>query len=98
MTKGKTTPLLRNCPEGLCFYATNGEIYTNYADLHEGLKRMDAKTFRHHVKKANNDFQNWVQHVYSDHKLAKEFGLKPTRLGMAQNLAKRMKYLAQKHH
>ena len=97
MVKGKKTPLLRNCPPGKCFYTSSGEVYANYAELLDGLKRMDAKTFRHHVKKNNNDFQSWVQNVYSDDKLSRDFDAKPTRLGMAANVARRLKYLAQRH-
>lgn len=69
----------------------------NYVDLIDGLKRMEDSTFRHHVNEGRNDFRNWVLHVYSDEKLAKDFEHNPTRLGMAQNTSRRLKNLAMEH-
>ncbi|MBI4150950.1 hypothetical protein HY492_02380 [Candidatus Woesearchaeota archaeon] len=95
--KGKTTPLLANCPDKHQFRTIHGAVFRNYADLLDGLKRMDDATFRAHVNEGKNDFKNWVLHVYSDEKLAKDFEARPTRLTMAQNTARRLKALALEH-
>ena len=95
--KGKTTPLLADCPEKSRFSAVNGTVFRNYAELLDGLKRMDDTTFRHHVNEGRNDFLNWVLHVYSDEKLAKDFEARPTRIHMAQNVSRRLRSLAEQH-
>lgn len=95
--KGKTTPLLSNCPTDKQFTAANGAVFKNYADLHDALKRMDDATFTHHVNAEHNDFKNWVLHVYSDDKLASDFEAKPERMAMAQNVARRIQNLARRH-
>ena len=95
--KGKTTPLLVDCPEKNHFLAANGAVFKNYADLHDGLKRMDDETFQHHVSSAKNDFANWVLHVYSDDKLSEDFAARPERLAMAQNVSRRIQNLARRH-
>jgi hypothetical protein len=97
MNKGKTTPLLLNCPEHKAFNATNGQVYRNYAELLDGLKRMDDPAFDHHTNKDGNHFTNWVRHVWSDDKLARDFEQNPTRMRMAQSVARRLKSLALRH-
>jgi len=95
--KGKTTPLLRNCPDAKAFTAAGGQVFRNYAELLDGLKRMEDKTFDHHVNHDGNHFKNWVQHVWSDDKLARDFELQPTRLKMASAVSRRIRSLAERH-
>lgn len=95
--KGKTTPLLMDCPDNKCFSTLDGKVFRNYADLLDALKRMDDHVFEHHVTTTKNDFKNWVLHVYTDEKLAKDFAANPKRLAMAKSVAMRIKSLALRH-
>lgn len=95
--KGKTTPLLRPCPDSKAFKAANGQVFRSYADLLDGLKRMDDATFDHHVNKDGNHFKNWVQHVFSDDKLARDFDRTQGRIQTAQKVAQRLRSLAMRH-
>jgi hypothetical protein len=95
--KGKTTPLLRDCPPSKAFTTVAGQVFRNYADLLDGLKRMEDRTFDHHVNHDGNHFKNWVQHLWSDDKLAKEFDLHPQRLKMANAVSQRIRSLAERH-
>ena len=95
--KGKTTPLLHDCPEDKSFRVADGSVFRNYAQLLDGLKRMEDEVFRSHVAEGRNDFKEWVLHVYSDDKLAREMEEKPNRIPMAQSVARRLKALALRH-
>ena len=95
--KGKTTPLLRDVPDNKCFRTTAGQVFRSYAELLDGLKRMDDHVFAQHVNDSRNDFRNWVRDVYSDDKLARDFSNRPTRIGMAQAVAQRLRNLALRH-
>ena len=95
--KGKTTPLLRNCPDAKVFTVATGAVFRNYAELLDGLKRMDEHVFDKHVNQDGNHFKSWVQHVWSDDKLARDFELQPTRLKMASAVSRRIRSLAERH-
>lgn len=95
--KGKTTPLLMDCPDEKSFHTLDGKVFRNYADLLDALKRMDDHVFTHHVEGHRNDFGNWVKDVFSDDKLARDFKDEPKRLAMATKVSQRIVSLARRH-
>ncbi len=68
------------------FFSNNGEVYSNYYELLEGLRAMNSKTFYHHVDGNKNDFANWVKDVFDDKRLAKEI----TKLSFPEITAKKI--------
>jgi hypothetical protein len=48
------------------FYARNGMIFKSLGDLILGIERMDDDTFNYHITNNNNDFSNWIKHVFDD--------------------------------
>jgi|SRR3989344_3252697 len=58
--------LLENVKEEYKFLLNNGKDINNLKELYKELRRMDNKTFKHHVNEAKNDFYNWVRDIYKN--------------------------------
>jgi len=56
------------------FYAANGAVLKNIADLAHFFGSVDDETYRHHVQaregELSNDFSSWVRDVFGEHELA----------------------------
>jgi hypothetical protein len=52
--------------DGECFWARDGQIFSNLADLSFAIGSMDEEVFLHHVSNERNDFADWVEHVLED--------------------------------
>ncbi len=61
-----------DCAPEQCFWARDGQILKNVAELPAALEQMSAETFAHHANKEKNDFANWIEHVFNDKKLAQD--------------------------
>ena len=62
--------LLDNVKEEHKFWLNNGKELNNLKDLYKELRRMDNKTFKHHVNETKNDFYNWVRDIYKSKSLS----------------------------
>jgi len=62
--------LLNDVKEEHTFWLNNGKSLSNLKELYKELRRMDDKTFSHHVNESKNDFYNWVKDVYNNKKLS----------------------------
>ena len=56
-------------------------VLQNLNQLPSALRKMDAKTFMHHVNDEKNDFANWTEHVFGEKKLAKSLRSEQTKTG-----------------
>lgn len=63
---------LRYADDAQSFWAVNGEVLNSLVALRDALERMDAKTFRYHVRDDQNDFALWVDEVLGDGTCAAE--------------------------
>ncbi len=63
----------QNCPGDKEFVLANGSRLRNLFELSEELAQMNEDVFNHHVTKEKNDFASWVEHVFSEKKLAEHF-------------------------
>ena len=52
------------------FVFTNGEKASNIQELVDILKKIDEKTFSHHISEQKNDFANWINDVTKETDLA----------------------------
>ena len=93
MDKSMKSKLLPSVNHEKRFFANNGETYSNYYELLEGLRAMDSATFYHHVNGNKNDFMNWVRDVFSDKRLAKEIAKLPWPEITAKKVEERIKSL-----
>jgi PGF-pre-PGF domain-containing protein len=60
------SPLLADIGPEQYFYLEDGTSLRNISELISALERMDEKVFNHHVSRTNNDFANWIEHVFND--------------------------------
>ena len=58
--------LLDNVKEENKFLLNNGKSLNNLKELYKELRRMNNKTFNHHVNEDKNDFYNWVNDIYKN--------------------------------
>jgi hypothetical protein len=61
---------LAKVPVEYVFWSHDGSIFTDLADLVEGLKTMSDETFTFHSNLEKHDFSNWVRDVIGDEQLA----------------------------
>jgi hypothetical protein len=64
--------LLVKVPVEQVFWCHDGSIFTDLAELAEGLKTMSDETFAFHSNLEKHDFSNWVRDVIGDERLANE--------------------------
>lgn len=53
------------------FWLKNGKPLKSITELSQALKDMPKEMYDHHVNKDNNDFSNWIFHVFKGNQLAK---------------------------
>jgi len=59
-------------PQEKYFYLQNGHVLKNITDLKQELSGIDDENFNHHVNDQNNDFANWVIHVFEEKDLGRK--------------------------
>jgi len=78
------------------FFCRDGCICNSLRELAGCVGTMSADTFNHHVTPSNNDFSNWILHVFGDDKLAEDLQ-KATDPRQAEKMIKeRIKWLERK--
>ena len=54
------------------FYACDSSQFRSIIELLKALDKMPEHVFHHHVSFHNNDFANWIEHVFTLRELAQE--------------------------
>lgn len=67
-----TSMVDKEIPKEQHFYLRDGRAIKNVIELIDAFDSMTEEVFRHHVTDVNNDFSNWLHHVFEEEKLAKE--------------------------
>ncbi|MBN1385734.1 hypothetical protein JW968_02025 [Candidatus Woesearchaeota archaeon] len=67
-------------PEEHTFYLKGGDQVRSIMQLVDKLEGMAEEEFSHHVTGSNNDFANWVEHVFDEKQLAAELRDAKTRM------------------
>lgn len=93
MKKELAQKFLANVLPEKAFWVNNGPILKNLNELAEELKRIDAKTFLHHVNEQKNDFSKWVKDVIGDNILAKQISKVKRKNAMARKVMRRIEAL-----
>jgi len=65
--------VLRNAATGAHFWMIDGSSIKNLLELADKLDKMSDDAFHYHVTEAKNDFSNWINDVFDEKGLAKEF-------------------------
>jgi hypothetical protein len=69
-------------PHDKWFYFKHGKRASTLEELRDVLEKLEDKEFKHHVTNEKNDFANWIEHVWSETKLAKDLREASEREGM----------------
>ena len=72
------------------FRLSNGRILKNLYELVDSLESMDDDTFRYHVNKNKNDFENWIRYVFKYGELAYLISNSRTREDMTESIGMRL--------
>ena len=73
--KGKRLVPLRSVVGEKRFFAVNGDVYGNMADLAEGLRAIGLQAFSYHVTLEKNDFAVWLRDCFGEVDLARALEL-----------------------
>ncbi len=57
-------------PHKLCFHFRGNIVAKNLAELHFHIKKIDEKSFKHHVNEHKNDFAKWIRDVLHYNEIA----------------------------
>ncbi len=75
------------------FFASNGRMFSDLKELHDGLLMMKDDHFRHHVNEEKNDFANWVADVLGEHSLSQSLRQVRSRALSAYRVGERVRQL-----
>lgn len=64
--------LIGQVPEEHSFYIKDGTKVQSIMQLVNNLEHMRDEVFSHHVNEMNNDFANWIEHVFDEKNLASD--------------------------
>ena len=78
------------------FFCRDGCICNSLRELAGCVGTMPPDTFKHHVTSSNNDFSNWVRHVFGDDKLADDLQKATTPQQAEKMIKKRIGWLERK--
>lgn len=83
MTKKSENPKqYPDCAPEQCFWAQDGQILKNIAELPAALRKMNTKNFQYHVNAEKNDFASWIADVFGEHRLAETIRAASSKAGM----------------
>lgn len=68
------------------FYLEDGRLLRSIQDLYNALQNMDDIMYKTHVTSSNNDFANWIGHVFNQKHLAERLRLIRYKTGVMQEL------------
>ena len=83
-----TRQIGKSVPTEYHFYLQDGRRLKNVLELVEAFDDMAEDVFEHHVTDENNDFANWLHHVFNEKELAKEIKAAEDRMDMHMKLLK----------
>jgi protoporphyrinogen oxidase len=95
-TKKQTEKQLVKAPVEFVFWCHDGRIFSDLAELAEGLAAMSDETFAYHSNAEKQDFSNWVRNIIGDELLANYLYNLTDRLRAADYVSARITLLSGK--
>lgn len=78
-------PIIQISPDKY-FRLNDGRMIKSIEELQTALTNMSSATFYHHVNANQNDFANWIEHVFENHNLANQIRSIKTKEDMIRKL------------
>ncbi len=70
LNKTKAQDITRTVEGQECFFACDGAVFSNIADLCSHIRKMPQDVFNHHCSSQKCDFALWIKDVLHDDVLA----------------------------
>lgn len=70
--KASASRVKRNAGPDQIFVMVDGKRVKNIKELADVMSEIEDYVFNHHVSEQNNDFENWLKHVFEEIALARE--------------------------
>ncbi|HII29611.1 hypothetical protein COT48_06240 [Candidatus Woesearchaeota archaeon CG08_land_8_20_14_0_20_47_9] len=86
--------ILRRVPADKSFWLCTNKYLRNLKELAEALVDIDNDTFRYHVNRDKNDFENWIKNVVGDKRLSREIARIKTKETLKKKIAERFNELS----
>ena len=68
------------------FHVRGGKVFRNLHELKSGLDSISEEDFQFHLKNGNNDFAEWIKHIFDNDKLASSLKKIKTKKGFIKKL------------
>jgi hypothetical protein len=87
---------LKKVPTEYVFWCRDGKVFTDLAELAEGLAAMSDETFAYHSNAEKQDFSNWIRDIIGDELLAAYLAQAADRMQACDYVAARITLLTGK--
>jgi hypothetical protein len=86
---------LEKVPAENVFWCQDGKVFSDLAELGEGLVAMSDETFAYHSNAEKQDFSNWIRDIIGDELLAEYLVGEADRLHAADYVSARITFLTE---
>ena len=93
----KDAQSLRTLPDDEAFWLCNNQTVHSLHELAEMLPELDDTTFRYHIQRDRNDFEDWIKNVIGDRELAREIARVKTKQTLAKKITARVRSIEQRN-
>jgi hypothetical protein len=94
--KKQTDKRLQKVPAEYVFWCHDGRVFSDLAELAEGLAAMSDETFTYHSNAEKHDFSNWIRDIIADELLAEYLANTTDRLRACDYVSARINLLTDK--
>lgn len=85
--------ILGRVPEGVSFWLCTNKKLFSLRELSSELDEISDETFRYHVNRDKNDFENWIRDIIQDRELAREISRIKTKETLTRKIQERVEEL-----
>ncbi len=86
--------LLARVPDQVSFWLCTNQKLFSLRELSAALETISDETFRYHVNRDKNDFENWIRDIIQDRELAREISRIKTRETLTRKITDRVSALS----
>ncbi len=85
--------ILSNVSDFESFWFCNNTVASSLEELSKLLLEIDDTTFRYHLHKNKNDYEDWIKNIIGDEEFSKEISRVKTRVTLSKKIEERVDFL-----
>ncbi len=85
--------ILSNVSDFESFWFCNNTVASSLEELSKLLLEVDDTTFRYHLHKNKNDYEDWIKNIIGDEEFSKEISRVKTRITLSKKIEERVDFL-----